>query len=77
MTDDNPLADARVRTLIGLSGAAVVAAVAILFLEGTLRWIVLGVAALDAIVTPYILKRAVENADGEDDEELGEYGFAE
>ncbi|CCQ33985.1 hypothetical protein HLRTI_002011 [Halorhabdus tiamatea SARL4B] len=75
MTDDNPLADARVRRLIGLSGAAVLAAVAILFLEGSLRWIVLGVAALDAIVTPYILKQAVEN-DDESEEEVDEYGFS-
>jgi len=75
MTDDNPLADARVRTLIGLSGAAVVAAVAILFLEGTTRWIVLGVAALDAVVTPFILKQAVEN-DDESEEEVDEYGFS-
>lgn len=55
MTDGNPLRDRRVRGLIGLSGAVVVAFVAIFFLEGTIRWVVLGVALLDAIVTPYIL----------------------
>lgn len=76
MTDDTPLADPRVRTLIGLSGAALVAAVAILYLEGIIRWIVLGVAVLDAIVTPYILKLAVENADDEEDEDVDEYGFS-
>ncbi|WP_136689540.1 hypothetical protein [Halorhabdus amylolytica] len=67
MTDENPLRDRRVRGLIGLSGAVVVAFVAIFFLEGTIRWVVLGVALLDAIVTPYILGKAVENAENEPD----------
>jgi len=73
MTDENPLRDRRVRGLIGLSGAAVVAFVAIFFLEGTIRWVVLGVALLDAIVTPYILGKAVENEKDDPDEE---YGFS-
>ncbi|WEL22496.1 hypothetical protein [Halorhabdus sp. BNX81] len=76
MTDDNPLADARVRRLIGLSGAFALAAIAILFLDGTIRWVVLGIAVLDAIVTPYILGLAVENAEDGDDQEVEEYGFS-
>ncbi|WP_135664369.1 hypothetical protein [Halorhabdus rudnickae] len=73
MTDENPLRDRRVRGLIGLSGAAVVAFVAIFFLEGTIRWVVLGVALLDAIVTPYILGKGLENEEDDPDEE---YGFS-
>lgn len=71
MTDENPLRDRRVRGLIGLSGAAVVALVAILFLEGTLRWIVLGVALVDAIVTPWILGQAVDNPEGTAENDYG------
>ncbi|WEL18829.1 putative membrane protein [Halorhabdus sp. SVX81] len=76
MTDDNPLADARVRRLIGLSGAFALAAIAIFFLDGTIRWVVLGIAVLDAIVTPYILGLAVENAEDESEEAADEYGFS-
>ena len=62
--------------MFGLSGAVVLAAFAVLFLEGTIRWVILGIAVLDAVVTPRILKRTVENAeDGDDD--IDEYGFAE
>lgn len=59
-TDDNPLADKRIRSLIGLSGALVIAIIAIVYLEGIAQWIGLGIAVLDAAVTPYILGLAVE-----------------
>lgn len=44
---------------IGLMQAAVLIAVAFLFLDGTLRLVVLGVAALEVLVTPLILGRAL------------------
>lgn len=43
---------------VGLRGAAVVAFVAFTYLDGTARWIVLGIAVPDALVTPMIPKRA-------------------
>jgi len=48
------------RWSIGLSGAVVVAIVAYFFLSGTVQLVAYGIAALDAIVTPQILKRAAE-----------------
>jgi hypothetical protein len=47
-----------VRYGISAANAAVVAVVAFLFLAGTLRWLALGIAALEVVVTPQILKRA-------------------
>jgi hypothetical protein len=38
--------------------AAVIALIAFGFLEGTIRWVALGIAALEVIVTPQILKHA-------------------
>ncbi|ESP87934.1 hypothetical protein [Candidatus Halobonum tyrrellensis] len=55
---DSPFANPLLRYGIGLSGAVVIAFVALFFLEGATRWIALGIAALDAVVTPMVLKRA-------------------
>jgi hypothetical protein len=44
---------------IGIGGAAVMAAVAFLYLDGTIMYAVLAVAVVDALVTPQILKRAM------------------
>jgi hypothetical protein len=38
--------------------AIVIAIIAFTFLEGTIRWVALGIAALEVIVTPQILKQA-------------------
>ena len=48
------------RWSIGLSGAILVAAVAYFFLSGTVQLVAYGIAAVDAIVTPQILKRAAD-----------------
>lgn len=56
----NPLESPLVRYGIGLSGALVIAVVAVLFLEGVTRYMALGIAVLDAVVTPKILERAAE-----------------
>jgi len=44
-----------------VTGALIVAFVAFAFLEGTIQLIVYGVALLDAIVTPQLLKMTVED----------------
>ena len=54
-----PLDNAVFPYAIGIGGAAVMAAVALLYLDGTIMYAVLGVAVVDALVTPQILKRAM------------------
>jgi len=44
---------------IGIGGAAVLAAVALRYFDGTIMYAILAVAAVDALVTPQILKRAM------------------
>jgi hypothetical protein len=45
-----------IRYGLGLSSAAVLAVVALVFLDGTMRWIVLGFAAFEAVIFPQFLK---------------------
>lgn len=45
---------------LGLSGAIVVAAISYFFLTGTVQLVAYGIAALDAVMTPLILKQAGE-----------------
>lgn len=59
----NPLESPLVRYGIGLSGAAVVVAVGVLFLEPPVQYAVFAVAILDAVITPKVLERAVEGED--------------
>ena len=49
-----------VRWGIGLSGGLVVAAVSYLFLTGTTQLVAYGIALLDILVTPQILRKAAE-----------------
>lgn len=60
MSEANPLADKRVRSLIGLSGGLLVALIAYFFLEGTVQLVAYGIAVLDAVVTPIILGKAAQ-----------------
>ncbi|WP_255169816.1 hypothetical protein [Natrononativus amylolyticus] len=62
-TQDHPFANPLVRHGIGLSGAAILALVAVFFLEGTMMYLVLGLAVLDAVAVPKFLEHALE--DGE------------
>ncbi|GGM44615.1 MULTISPECIES: hypothetical protein [Haloarcula] len=55
---DNPA----IRYGLPLLSATVVAAVAFLFLEGTVRYVALGIAVLEVVVAPQILKQAAANA---------------
>ncbi|MCU4750378.1 hypothetical protein OB919_00035 [Halobacteria archaeon AArc-curdl1] len=57
---DSPLENPMVRHGVGIGGAALLVFIAVFFLEGMLMYIVLGIAVLDAIVTPKILEMAVE-----------------
>jgi len=54
----NPFENSLFRSMIGLTGGITVAVIAILFFEGTMRLLLLGIAVADTLVTPYILKRA-------------------
>ena len=47
-----------IRYGISFVNAAVIAIIAFTFLEGTIRWVALGIAVLEVIVTPQILKHA-------------------
>ena len=53
-----PLETPLVHYGIGLSSAVVLAVVAFAFLDGTIRWLVLGLAVVEALVVPQFLKRA-------------------
>jgi len=51
---ENPL----VRYGLPAVNAIIIAAIAFVFLDGTMRWAALGIAALEVTVVPQILKRA-------------------
>jgi hypothetical protein len=38
--------------------AAIIAVIAFVLLEGTVRWVALGIAVLEVVVVPQVLKRA-------------------
>ena len=58
----SPFENPSVRYSIPLVSATVVAAVAFLLLEGTIRYAALGIAALELVVASQILKQAASNA---------------
>ena len=60
MAAENPFADRRVRSLLGIVSGTLIGVVAIVFLDGPIRWLLLGIAAIDAVLTPYILGLAIE-----------------
>jgi hypothetical protein len=45
---------------MGLSSALVLAVVALALLDGTVRWLVLGLAVVEAVAVPQFLKVAAE-----------------
>ena len=59
-SQQNPLADRKIRFGLGISGAIIMAFVAFVYLDGLARQLALIVAILDAVITPKILKRAAE-----------------
>jgi hypothetical protein len=65
MDEQNPLADRRVRSLMGLSSGVLVAVVAVFFVDPPITYLMLGIAVLDVIATPYILGRAMEQQESD------------
>jgi hypothetical protein len=47
-----------VRYGLSFLNAALIAGIAFAFLDGTVRWIALGIAVLEVVITPQILKHA-------------------
>jgi len=60
MDQDNPFADKRIRSLMGLLSGLIVAGIAIFFVDPPLTYLMLGIAVFDVIATPYILGMAME-----------------
>jgi hypothetical protein len=58
MSAESPLANPTFRHAVGATGAVAVAAIAYLFLDGTVQLAAYAIAALDLLITPQILKRA-------------------
>jgi hypothetical protein len=58
---ENPL----VRYGMGAASAAVLVFAAFAFTDGTVRYVLLGIAAFELVVFPQILKYAVENAESD------------
>jgi hypothetical protein len=56
----HPFENPVVRYGLGVANAAIVVAVGFLFLDGLVRNLVFGMAALEVLVTPLILERAVD-----------------
>jgi hypothetical protein len=54
----NPFENELLRAGLGLTSGLIVAMVALFFFEGTMRLLLLGFAAFDAVFTPYMLKKA-------------------
>jgi hypothetical protein len=64
---EHPLADRRVRGLVGLFSSSTVVVVAVLFFEDpVLQAAMLGFAVLDLVATTYILGLVFERAEGGD-----------
>jgi uncharacterized protein YqgC (DUF456 family) len=56
----HPLESPLVRYGIGIGGAMILVVVGTFFLEPPVRYFVYAMAVLDAVVTPWILERAME-----------------
>lgn len=60
---DSPLENPFIRYGIGLSSAALLALIAFVYLEGTVRWLVAGFAVVEIVFVPQLL-RTVAAQDG-------------
>jgi hypothetical protein len=54
----SPFESSAVRYGLSIINAAIIVALAFSLLEGTIRWVALGIAVLEVVVTPQILKQA-------------------
>lgn len=67
--EENPLANPNVRVMLGLMSSLTIVVVAVLFVDDTLlTGLMVAIAAVDAVVTPYVLGQAIENAEREQGE---------
>jgi len=55
----SPFESPAVRYGLSIINAAIIAVIALALLEGTIRWVALGIAVLEVVLTPQVLKRAV------------------
>ncbi|MFD1686944.1 hypothetical protein [Halobellus litoreus] len=54
----SPFERPEIRNGMGIGSALIIAFVAFTFFEGTTRWLLLGVAAVELVVVPRVLKGA-------------------
>lgn len=54
-----PLADSRVRALLGLVNGIIIASVGILYVDPPLTWLIVGLGLVDMVAFPYILGRVM------------------
>ncbi|MFC7057852.1 hypothetical protein [Halovenus salina] len=65
--EEHPFANSNVRILLGLMSSLTIVVVAVLFVDDALLTaLMVGIAAVDAVVTPYVLGLAIENAESEE-----------
>lgn len=65
--DEHPFANSNVRVLLGLMSSLSIVIVAVLFVDDTLlTGLMVAIAAVDAVVTPYMLGWIIENAESEE-----------
>ncbi|MFC7074817.1 hypothetical protein ACFQJ7_15875 [Halovenus rubra] len=61
--ENHPFANSNIRVLLGLMSSLSIVVVAVFFIDNTItQALMIGAAAVDAVGTPYVLKRLVENA---------------
>jgi hypothetical protein len=60
VSQQNPLANPVLRYAVGATGAVAIAAIAYLYLDGTIQLLAYGIAVLDLLVTPQVLKQAAK-----------------
>jgi hypothetical protein len=59
----SPLSSPVIRYGYACMSAAIIAVIAFTVLDGTIRWVALGIAVIDFVVTPQVLKRVAEAPD--------------
>lgn len=65
--EQNPFESDLFRTFLGLSSGLMIAIVAVFFFDGILRWALIAFAAFDAVFTPYVLGKVIEQNQRQND----------
>jgi hypothetical protein len=58
----SPLNSPVIRYGYACMSAAIIAVIAFTVLDGTIKWVALGIAVIELVVTPQILKRVAESS---------------